>query len=174
MISRRAYHLIGLTAVLIALTSLILSVTMYLLGFLEYLWYSIIWLLILIVNIIVWKTPPKQLKGRKYERDINSGSFKMNNLCNELREAAEIVSIINTLSITSDENYNVSFRINSLTPRLSRIIDIIDSYCEENCGRYLNNIIKGKVSNNTVKKFLISLDKCLALYGCESNIIIKD
>lgn len=174
MISRRAYYLIGLTAVLIALTSLILSFTMYLLGSSEYLWYSIIWLLILIVNIMVWRTPPKQLKGRKYEGDIDSSSFKINSLCNELREAAEIVSIINTLSITSDENHNVSFRINSLIPKLSRIIDIIDNYCEENCGKYLNNILKGKVSNNTVEKFLISLNKCLALYGCKSNIIIKD
>lgn len=174
MISKRTYYVLGLVAVLVALVSLVLSITMYILGFSEYLWYSIIWLVILVLDIIAWKTPPKQLKSRDYKKVIDSGDTKVENLCSELREAAELVSIIYTLSNTSVEGYSVSFRMDSLIARLSRILDTITNYCSENCRNYLNSILKGEVSNNMVEGFLISLNKCMAQYECESNIVIED
>jgi len=147
---------------------------MYTLGFSEYLWYSFIWLVILVLDIIVWKTPPKQLKGGDYNKVINSGDTVVENLCSELREAAELVSVIYTLSTTTIKGYSVSFRMDSLMARLSKISDTINNYCSENCRNYLNSILEGEMSNNIVEGFLISLNNCMARYECESNIVIED
>ncbi|GEM_PF-3349974 len=171
MVSRRLYYLLGLTAILVALLSLILSIIMYLRGFYEYLWYSIMWFIILLLDILVWRSPPKQLKEGVYEKDL--GGCVLEKLCSDLREIAELVSILYTLSIEGGKGYSVSYRAGSVVHRLSEILEELSHYCGCECRDKLEDILRGDISSEAVGEFLVILNNCMERYGCVSNIAIE-
>ncbi len=160
---KKLYYWLGLSAVIIALASTIASITLYILGYgVEYLLYTIVWLIVSLIDYILWKKPP-----------IVSGSNSMTlekDYCGILREVVELVMILYTLSSGKDVDYSVITRYSNVLSRIDLYRGCVLEKCSFETESLLARVLSGDTDGKTIAKLLELLDKCLVLNGCTSNI----
>ncbi len=167
MVSSRQYYLLGLSATISTLAAGLLSLGYYFYsGRIEYLVYAVLWLLISLLDYIVWHRPPKKNTGS------GGGLEGEEKYCGLLRESAELVAILATLTEHRGE-YAVAWRIDSLLSRVDSMRDTINSVCGDKCvekfEEFLNNPSMDRASTA-----IRSLHDCMINHGCRSNVSLEE
>ncbi len=167
MVSSRQYYLLGLSATISTLAAGLLSLGYYLYsGRSEYLVYAVLWLLISLLDYIVWHRPPRKNTGS------GEGLEREEKYCGLLRESAELVAILATLSEHRGE-YAVAWRIDSLLSRVDSMKDTIINVCGGECFEEFDKFLKSP-SMEEASKAIRSLHDCMISHGCRSNVSLEE
>ncbi len=153
--------LLGLTAVITTLFASIASLIIYLLYSRNtYLYYSILWFIIAVIDIFLTLWEP-----RKGVDDAMS--------CDDLRGSIELLAMINYLRKNTGDQL-ISLRIKDLISRRDRFSEAIYSLCGEEIGDKFNEVFRYIDDEERVMDVIKKIHECMIIHGCESNVFLEE
>ena len=159
----RLYDILGLSAFIGSFITSILTMIMYIVGYgREYLVYSVAWLVIGVINYLVWRSKPAMSKsGNQWSK------------CGELRESAELLAILNSLYYHKDE-YMVGARLSSLLNKRDILLEAILSTCGKDVVVKYEKALEEPENEDLLVEVLHLLHNCMVSNDCESNISLEE
>ncbi|OYT38981.1 MAG: hypothetical protein B6U89_04925 [Desulfurococcales archaeon ex4484_58] len=93
--------------------------------------------------------------------------------CGNLREAVELLVILNQLSKRKSE-YGVDMRISNLLDKKEVLVNTILNYCGEDAYASYNEAINDIEDEEKIIESIKILHECMIRYGCVSNVSLEE
>ncbi len=166
MVSRRTYNWLGFSATASTLAAGLLSLSYYVYTRrMEYLIYGVVWLLISLLDYIVWHRPPS--RNKPGDEGVVEEEY-----CGLLRESAELVAILEALSKHKGD-YGVAWRIDSLLSRVDSMRDVIMNVCGGECMDSFDRFLE-EPGEDEASRAIRLLHDCMVSHGCRSNVSLGE